>query len=493
MTMMNYEVDKEKEQAGQAENDFTPYPVEYINNTQYQVPGQGATPTQQTPIYNGPAAAGWYNRYAPNDLPNSVPTVPKVKNKNGMRAAVLAVLLVIGFMAGMLLPTLFSNNSNSTPTAARITSAAVAANNSSTTTVAAPQINTVSAASPVAVNGGLLSVTQVAQLDRPAVVQITNQQVPTTRIGRGSSNSSAPVDAGVGSGVIYDKSGYILTNYHVIDGAVALVVTLPDGRTFDGTVVGKDMQTDLAVVKIDPKGADLPVAVLGDSTQLKVGDGVVAIGNALALPGGPTVTAGVVSALGRSVTEPGTSTGLTQSSGPQLYDLVQTDAAINPGNSGGPLLDMSGKVIGINTLVAGQAEAGVQAQGIGFAISINQAHQLADQLVANGKVDHAFLGISFQPLSPAQAKQLSLDTTQRGAVLMQVQSGSPAAQAGLKNGDIVIAIDGTKITGESTLGEIISQHKPGDKVKLDVATPNSGGNGTQSRTVEVTLGQKTSS
>jgi S1-C subfamily serine protease len=199
-----------------------------------------------------------------------------------------------------------------------------------------------------------------------------------------------------------------------------------------------------------------------------------------------------VSALGRSVTEPGSGTALSQSSGPQLYDLVQTDAAINPGNSGGPLLDMSGKVIGINTLVAGQAEAGVQAQGIGFAISINQARQLADQLVKNGKVDHAFLGISFHPLSPAQAKQLSLDSSQRGAVLMQVQSGSPAAQAGLKNGDIVTAIDGTKITGESTLGEIISQHKPGDKVKLEVATPNPNGSSTQSRTIEVTLGQKSS-
>ncbi len=474
--MMNYE--DEKEQSGQADADFTPYPVEYINSDQFQAPLQGETPTQQTPLYNGQAAAGWYNRYTPNDLTNSVPTMPKVKSKSSMRAAVLAVLLVVGFLAGMLLPTLFSNNSNST-TASKIPSVAVAA-------------------SAAADNGGQLTVTQVAQLDRPAVVQITNQQTRSNPVGgRGSSqgntnNNSAPVDAGVGSGVIYDKSGYILTNFHVIDGAVALVVTLPDGRTFDGTVVGKDSQTDVAVVKIDPKGADLPVAVLGDSSQLKVGDGLVAIGNALALPGGPTVTSGVVSALGRSVTEPGSGTALSQSSGPQLYDLVQTDAAINPGNSGGPLLDMSGKVIGINTLVAGQAEAGIQAQGIGFAISINQARQLADQLVKNGKVEHAFLGISFQPLSPAQAKQLSLDSSQRGAVLMQVQSGSPAAQAGLNKGDIVTAIDGTKVTGESTLGQIISQHKPGDKVKLEVATPNSNGSSTQSRTVEVTLGQKTS-
>ncbi len=164
-------------------------------------------------------------------------------------------------------------------------------------------------------------------------------------------------------------------------------------RSFNGKVIGSDATTDLAVVKIDTASSILPVAPLGDSSALQVGDGLVAIGNALALPGGPTVTAGVVSALDRSVAEPSTQsadsfTTNSTASGPQLYGLVQTDAAINPGNSGGPLVNMEG-----------QAEPGVLAQGIGFAISINQAKEIAQQIVINGKVDHAMPGVTSQPLT----------------------------------------------------------------------------------------------
>jgi S1-C subfamily serine protease len=146
---------------------------------------------------------------------------------------------------------------------------------------------------------------------------------------------------------------------------------------------------------------------------------------------------------------------------------------------------MYGRVIGINTLVAGQAEAGVQSQGIGFAISINQAKQIAAQLVKDGKIDHAFLGISYQPLTPAIAKQFNLDISQGGAAIMQITNGSPAAQAGLVAGDVITSIDGTKITSESLLGQIISQHKAGDKIKLEVVNKNS-----QTRTIEVTLASK---
>jgi S1-C subfamily serine protease len=339
-----------------------------------------------------------------------------------------------------------------------------------------------------------LTVRQVAEQVRPAVVQITSQQNVSNSIndpfGQGS---GGPVQTGVGSGVIYDKVGYILTNFHVIDGADTLLISLPDGRSFDGKVVGSDQQTDLAVVKIDPKGADLPLAQLGDSSQLLVGDGVVAIGNALALPGGPTVTSGVVSALNRSVTEPGTQSQSpfgASTAGPQLYGMIQTDAAINPGNSGGALVDMYGRVIGINTMVAGQAEPGLQAQGIGFAISINGASKIAEQLVTSGKVNHPFLGVSYQPLTPAIAKQLNLNMTQ-GSVVVRVVAGSPAAQAGLKTRDVITTIDGQKISDESTLGQIINGHQPGDKVKLEVVSPQSNGGNGQSRTVEVTLGQKT--
>jgi S1-C subfamily serine protease len=221
-----------------------------------------------------------------------------------------------------------------------------------------------------------------------------------------------------------------------------------------------------------------------------VGDGLVAIGNALALPGGPTVTSGVVSALDRSVAEP-SSQGANgaATAGPTLYGLIQTDAAINPGNSGGPLVDLQGQVIGINTLGAGQAEPGVQAQGIGFAISINQAKQIAQELVANGKVSHAFLGISYQPLTPAIATQLGV-TLKEGAVLMTVEPGTPADQAGLKAGDIITSIDGKQLVGESALGQILNGHKPGDKITLQVVTPTSTGGNGQPHDVQVTLGER---
>lgn len=351
--------------------------------------------------------------------------------------------------------------------------------------------------------GGTLTVQQIVQKVTPAVVQITSQQTITTRTNTrtgttGSTGSSTTQDTGVGTGIIYDASGLILTNNHVVEGADSLLVTLTDGRSFQGTVVGTDPQTDLAVVKITAD--NLTVATLGDSSALQVGDGLVAIGNALALPGGPTVTTGVVSALDRSVAEPAETTtqnpfAQTQSSaasGTQLYGLIQTDAAINPGNSGGPLINMNGEVVGINTLGAGTDTSGVQIQGIGFAISINQAKEIAQQLVEGGSVSHAYLGIASEPLTAAIASQLGVNLTQ-GTVVEQVQSGSAAATAGLKQGDIITAIDGTKLTGESTLGEIINSHQPGDKVTLKVVSPASqGGTGTE-RSVEVTLGTQAAS
>src|SRR5690606_15302167 len=186
------------------------------------------------------------------------------------------------------------------------------------------------------------AVIAVSQRVKPAVVQVTSEQTRFDLF-----NQPFTVPGGVGSGVIYDQDGYILTNYHVIAGAESLRVSLPDGRSFPADVVGTDPQTDLAVLKID--GEDLPTAPLGDSNKLQVGEWVVAIGNALALPGGPTVTVGVVSALNRTVQEPGEG----GRAGPFLFNVIQTDAAINPGNSGGPLVNLAGEVIGINTLVAG--------------------------------------------------------------------------------------------------------------------------------------------
>ncbi|NWJ47545.1 MAG: trypsin-like peptidase domain-containing protein [Chloroflexi bacterium] len=461
---------------------FSPYPEEY-NTNEIPQPTTGIGNTSQAYYGYTQQTANWYNP-TPENFQNPTAPYNRAPRKAGkvLRFVMFPALFLLALIFGMVASNMFLNVNNSSKPAGSVATI----NNNIPAKVVPASLSTTAA--------GQLTVTQNAEKNRPAVVQITTMQNASTssRVSPFSGNSSSsPIQTGVGSGVIYDASGYILTNYHVVNGADSLLVSLPDGRSFDGTVVGKDMITDLAVVKIDAGGASLPVAELGDSSQLKVGDGVVAIGNALALPGGPTVTAGVVSALDRSVTEPSTSGGNSlrsnTASGPQLYDLIQTDAAINPGNSGGALLDMQGKVIGINTLVAGQAEAGYQAEGIGFAISINQAKLIIDQLVATGKVDHAFLGISFQPLTPAEAKKLSLATGQGGSVVMQVQSGSPAAQAGISNGDVIISIDGQKIIGESTLGEIISQHKPGDKVKLEIIGSNS-----QSRTVEVTLGLRNS-
>ncbi|MEJ2556891.1 MAG: trypsin-like peptidase domain-containing protein [Anaerolineae bacterium] len=334
---------------------------------------------------------------------------------------------------------------------------------------------------PVASTGNFQdAIRQVAEKVKPAVVQVTNEQSnPFTQSG----SSSQQVPVGVGSGIIYDNQGHILTNAHVVDGAQSLLVSLPDGRSFKAKLIGSDTRTDLAVIQIS--GSNLPVAQLGDSSQLQVGDWVVAIGNALALPGGPTVTAGVVSALGRTIQEPSTSQG--SGAGPFLFDLIQTDAAINPGNSGGPLVNLNGQVVGINTLAAGTAGAsGVQAEGIGFAISISTAKPIADQLVATGKVIHPYLGIGYVPLNPAIAAQLGTSATQ-GAVIMQVVPGSPAADAGLQTQDVITEIDGTALTGESTLAQIVQSHKPGDTLNLTVVR------GSQTLQVKLTLGTMPSS
>ncbi|MCC7105984.1 MAG: trypsin-like peptidase domain-containing protein [Chloroflexi bacterium] len=355
-------------------------------------------------------------------------------------------------------------------------------------TSAGRSVGTPSGVSVQSAQGGLLTaVRDIAQRVKPAVVQITNQQ----QIQLQQSTQSLTVPAGVGSGVIYDQSGHILTNNHVVEGAQGLQVSLPDGRSFPATLIGADPQTDLAVVQI--QGSNLPVAEIGDSRQLQVGDWVVAIGNALALPGGPTVTQGVVSALGRTVQEPGSSSpgggplggrgpaAQPSQAGPFLFDVIQTDAPINPGNSGGPLVDLNGQVIGINTLVAGQAEPGVSAQGIGFAIAISTARPIADTLVAQGHIDHPYIGIAYVPLTPPLAVQLGTQA-KNGAVIGQVVQGSPAAQARLQQRDVITEIDGQPLRSESALAQAITAHKPGDRVTLTIQR------GAQQLNVPLTLG-----
>ncbi|HLH23539.1 MAG TPA: trypsin-like peptidase domain-containing protein [Chloroflexota bacterium] len=330
-------------------------------------------------------------------------------------------------------------------------------------------------ASAVGARAGGLSVRQVVDRVKPAVVQIVTDQGAA---GRDILGNPRGTRTGIGSGIIYDQQGHILTNHHVVAGARDMAVALPDGRTFDARVLGTDPETDLAVIQI--QGDNLPAASLGDSDKLGVGDAVVAIGNALGLPGGPTVTAGVVSALGRSIQEP---TGDQGEPGAVLYDAIQTDAAINPGNSGGPLVDMSGQVIGINTMIAGMAEPGVPAQGIGFAIAISSAKPVADQLATTGRAVHPYIGIAFQWAGGASARQLRSTGTQ-GVLVQRVAPNSPAAKAGLQQGDIITAVDGQKLTEEAALPKYVQKHKSGDTIQLTVVR-----NG-QERTVPVTLADR---
>jgi S1-C subfamily serine protease len=329
-----------------------------------------------------------------------------------------------------------------------------------------------------AANGSFqTAIRDVAEKVKPAVVQITNEQTIQPQ----QFNQPFTVPAGVGSGVIYDNQGHILTNNHVVQGAEKLLVSLPNGKSFPAKLIGRDPQTDLAVVQVS--APNLPVAQLGNSDRLQVGDWVVAIGNALALPGGPTVTEGVVSALGRTVQEPGeqSPSGQSSTAGPFLFGVIQTDAPINPGNSGGPLVNLDGQVVGLDTLVAGQAEPGVQAQGIGFAIAISVAKPIADQIVQSGHVTHAYLGISYAALNPAIAAQMNL-SVKDGAVIGQVVPNSPAAKAGLQPNDVITEVDGKPLVGESALAQATNAHKPGDKITLTVLRNN------KQIHVDVTLG-----
>lgn len=238
---------------------------------------------------------------------------------------------------------------------------------------------------------------------------------------------------GVGSGIVIDGKGYILTNNHVVDEAHKLKVTLTDGNVFSGIVVGTDKVTDLAVVKLDSKEA-LSVAQLGNSDELKIGQIVIAIGNPFGLAGGPTVTAGIVSALNRN---------LQFENG--ILELIQTDAAINPGNSGGPLINTKGEVIGINTAKMPYA------QGIGFAVPIKVAKAITSDLIENGQVTNGpWVGIVAIKITRQLAQYYRLPTTE-GALIAQVEPYSPADNAGLRKGDIIEAIDGKRIHDPSQI------------------------------------------
>ncbi len=260
---------------------------------------------------------------------------------------------------------------------------------------------------------------------------------------------------GIASGFFFRDGGYILTNNHVVQGATSVSVTTADGKDFKAKVVGTDPDTDLAVIQVS--GATAPVADLGNSSDLQVGQEVMAVGSPAGLE--QTVTRGIVSALHRNL--PDFHPSNAQNTTP-LLDVIQTDAAINPGNSGGPLVDMSGKVVGVNSAIYSESGG---SEGLGFSIPIDTAKAIADQLVSSGSVSHAFLGISGQTVTPAlaQANGLSVDY---GALIADVYAGRSATQAGLQRGDIIIALDGTKMASMDQLMLYVRGKSVGSKVKV---------------------------
>lgn len=262
---------------------------------------------------------------------------------------------------------------------------------------------------------------------------------------------------GTGSGFIIDARGLIITNAHVVDGSERVTVHLLDGRTFEGEVKGSDPVTDVAVIKIE--GEDLPTVTLGDSDQVRPGDWAIAIGNPLGLDN--TVTAGIISAVGRSSGQIGAAN--------KRVAFLQTDAAINPGNSGGPLLDAEGRVIGVNTAIFQRA------QSVGFSIPINRAMEIAEQLIDNGRVDHAFLGIRMITLNPEIVERLNRDperpttlTVQEGVLIGQVIPGSPAEQIGLREGDVITQINGQPIRDAEQVQQMVEATGVGNALNVQV-------------------------
>jgi S1-C subfamily serine protease len=267
--------------------------------------------------------------------------------------------------------------------------------------------------------------------------------------------------SGLGSGVVYDQVGHIITNAHVVGTSKTFKVTLASGKVYTGTLVGSFPADDIAVIKIPATG--LTPAVFGDSSKLSVGDFVLAMGNPLGFQS--SVTEGIVSALGRSVPEP---------NGNALPDVIQTSAAINPGNSGGALVDLAGEVVGIPTLAATDPQVGGSAPGIGFAISSNRARQIADQLIASGHVTssgRAYLGVELQDSS-------------LGVLVYSTASGGPAEKAGIVANDLILSINGSDTPDSSTLAEIMIKLKPGDVASVAIQHQNG-----SKVTIKVTLGE----
>ncbi|MHB9053341.1 MAG: S1C family serine protease [Thermoleophilia bacterium] len=310
---------------------------------------------------------------------------------------------------------------------------------------------------PVPTGGGM-DPQQIYQKYADSVVQI----VSTFQGGGNNIFHQSQAQRGVGSGFVVTAEGYILTNAHVVTSettpaqkATDIEVNFKNGKKAKATIVGYDLtSSDIAVIKVDPSGLDLVPAVLGDSDKVNVGEPVVAIGSPFGIDYASTLTSGIVSGTKRTVESP--------SAGFSIQNAIQTDAAINPGNSGGPLINSRGEVIGLNEQIASSSGG---SEGVGFAVPINTAKQAMDQILSNGTVEYAWLGVVGQTVTSDLAKQQNLPTD-KGAIITDIVSGAPAEQAGLQKGDIITAIDGQAMTRMEDVSGYLTQHHPGDTVKV---------------------------
>jgi S1-C subfamily serine protease len=359
--------------------------------------------------------------------------------------------------------------------------AAVGALDGTTTTTVVQEAAPTSGTVP-AVASNALSINEIYRRTGPGVVQITST-IPASTSSSGQFQQSSQA---LGSGFVLDKDGHIVTNYHVVQGASSIEVRFSNDDTIKATLVGTDPSTDVALLKVDAAPGALTPLALANSDRIQVGDAVVAIGNPFGLE--RTVTAGIVSALQRAVQAP---------NGYSIDHVIQTDAPINHGNSGGPLLDIHGRVIGINSQIetGGSGDGNV---GIGFAVPSNTVKAVLDQILTSGKVVHAYLGVSAADVTPGLKDSFGLPVDS-GLAIQSVTPGSGAEAAGLEagtkqvvvagqsyrlGGDIIVAADGTTVTTIDKLRDVIARHRPGDSIQLKIFR------GDKERTVTVKLGRQ---
>ena len=399
----------------------------------------------------------------PTEVPPRQPAEPEPPKKkkhhvNGGKVARSAVALVLAAVMGFAGGYVGSQMNGS-----KVVIQQVAPSSSSSSSGSDSSITSASA------SGSSLTTEQVADLVSPSVVVITTEQVVYSQW---SWYGQSQVESGAGSGVIISSDGYILTCDHVVSGASNITVTIGD-KDYTATVVGEDSTSDIAVIKVDADG--LTPAIVGDSDKLAVGDNVLAVGNPLGELGG-TVTSGIVSALNRSVS-------IQSSSSVNTMSLIQMDASVSPGNSGGGLFNMNGELIGIVNAKSSSSDA----EGLGFAIPINDAIKVAQDLLENGYVTgRPYMGITYLAVTDAQtAAQLGVNAY--GIYVVDVVSGGPADKAGLKAGDRIVSIDNTEVAQKTDLGTLMQEHSAGDTLSIIVARDG------QMQTVSLTLGEKNAS